>query len=66
MLKALFIFHLDEGDIVLSNEQGWNYLLELSTVKETDIRRNAIWTVAILAACPGIISFFLSISTLPI
>jgi hypothetical protein len=42
----------DEGDIVLNNEQGWNHLLELATVKETDIRRDAIWTVAILAACP--------------
>lgn len=42
----------DDGEIVLNNEQGWNHLLELATVKETDIRRDAVWTVAILAACP--------------
>ena len=40
---------------MLNNEQGWNFLLELATVKEMDIRRDAVWTVAILAACPGIL-----------
>jgi hypothetical protein len=40
----------DDGEIVLTNEQGWNNLLELCTTKEIDIRRDAMWTVAILAA----------------
>ncbi len=42
---------------MLLNEQGWQFLLELCTVKQIEIRRDAIWTVAILAANTGLFIF---------